>query len=198
MPRAAAPARRTSSSERLLAAASQELLAHGGDLEMQGVAGRAGVSVGLAYHHFGSKGGLIAAVLSDFYDRLDAAAMARRIEGPWAERERERIRLSVEFHLKEALSTVLLGRVHRAPEVVAVEADRFRRQVEMGARNMADGQAQGAISADRDPALLAAMVLGGVRHGITQALGQDRHPDPDALTEQVWRFVAGAVGLTAG
>ena len=119
---------------------------------MQGVADRAGVSVGLAYHHFGSKGGLIAAILSDFYDRLDEVAMARRIEGPWAERERERIRLSVEFHLKEALSTVLLGRVHRAPEVVAVEADRFRRQVEMGARNMADGQAQGAIPADRDPA----------------------------------------------
>ena len=29
------------------------------------------VSVGLAYHHFGSKGGLIAAVVDDFYERLD-------------------------------------------------------------------------------------------------------------------------------
>lgn len=164
---------------------------------MQGVARRARVSVGLAYHHFGSKGGLIAAVLADFYDRLEEAAMARRIGGPWAERERERIRLVVEFHLQEALSTVLLGRVHRAPEVVAVEQDRFGRQVEMGARYMAEGQAQAAIPGDRDPALLAAMVLGGVRHGITQALGREEHPDPDALTEQVWRFVAGAAGLTA-
>ena len=99
---------------------------------MQAVARRAGLSTGLAYHHFGSKGGLVAAVLEDFYDRLDDHAMGRRLEGAWHERERERVRLATAFYLKDPLSRVLLGRLHRAPEVVAVEEDRFRRQVEMG------------------------------------------------------------------
>lgn len=162
---------------------------------MQHVARRAGVSIGLAYHHFGSKGGLIAAVLEDLYDRLDDVVMDRRFEGTWPERERERIRLAVDFYLKDRLSSILLGRVHRAPEVVAVEEERFRRQIATGARNMAVGQAEGEIPADRDPALLAAMVLGGIRHGITLALGQERRPDPASLAEEIWRFVAGAVGL---
>ncbi len=161
---------------------------------MQAVARRAGVSVGLAYHHFGSKGGLVAAVLEDFYDRLDDVAMGRRLPGRWHEREHERVRLAAAFYLKDPLSTTLLGRLHRAPEVVAVEEERFRRQVAMGARNMAGGQAEGAIPPDRDPELLAAMVLGGIRHGIALALGREARPDPEAVAEEIWRFVAGAVG----
>nr|QQZ51483.1 TetR family transcriptional regulator [Phenylobacterium glaciei] len=50
-------------SERLIRAAQEELIASHGLLEMQAVAKRAKVSVGLAYHHFGSKAGLIAAVV---------------------------------------------------------------------------------------------------------------------------------------
>ena len=49
--------------ERLLSAAQEELIEGQGHLEMQAVARRAQVSVGLAYHHFGSKAGLIAAVV---------------------------------------------------------------------------------------------------------------------------------------
>ncbi|WP_050625577.1 TetR/AcrR family transcriptional regulator [Bradyrhizobium viridifuturi] len=62
--------------DRLLAAAQQELIEGHGHLEMQAVAKRARVSVGLAYHHFGSKAGLIAAVVEDFYQRLDEARSA--------------------------------------------------------------------------------------------------------------------------
>jgi AcrR family transcriptional regulator len=58
--------------ERLVRAAQEELIWSHGHLEMQAVAKRALVSVGLAYHHFGSKAGLIAAVVEAFYSRLDA------------------------------------------------------------------------------------------------------------------------------
>ncbi|CAN5850370.1 hypothetical protein BH11PSE1_BH11PSE1_02880 [soil metagenome] len=57
-------------SERLIRAAQEELIASHGLLEMQAVAKRAKVSVGLAYHHFGSKAGLIATVVEGFYNRL--------------------------------------------------------------------------------------------------------------------------------
>jgi AcrR family transcriptional regulator len=64
--------------ERLLCAAQEELTQGQGHLEMQAVARRARVSVGLAHHHFGSKAGLIAAVVEEFYSRLDTAAFQRR------------------------------------------------------------------------------------------------------------------------
>ena len=41
--------------DRLIRAAEAELIATHGHLEMQAVAKRAKLSVGLAYHHFGSK-----------------------------------------------------------------------------------------------------------------------------------------------
>lgn len=58
----------------LIDAAQRELILGQGQLEMLAVARRAGVSAGLAYHHFGSKAGLIAAVVEAFYDQLEAAA----------------------------------------------------------------------------------------------------------------------------
>src|SRR5690554_5193406 len=62
---------------RLLAAAQTELIEGQGQLEMVAVARRAKVSAGLAYHYFGSKAGLIAAVVEAFYDRYDAAVIDR-------------------------------------------------------------------------------------------------------------------------
>ena len=53
----------TGTREKLISAAQEELIHGQGLLEMQAVAKRAKVSVGLAYHHFGSKAGLIAQAL---------------------------------------------------------------------------------------------------------------------------------------
>src|SRR5271156_6664091 len=86
--------------ERLIRAAQEELIQGGGLLEMQAVAKRAQVSIGLAYHHFGSKAGLIAAVVEEFYSRLDEAAFsgARLPSESWASREKARIAAYVTFH----------------------------------------------------------------------------------------------------
>jgi AcrR family transcriptional regulator len=72
----------------LVCAAQEELIQGQGHLEMQAVARRVQVSVGLAYHHFGSKAGLIADVVEEFYSRLDAAAFsgAKLLSKTWAER----------------------------------------------------------------------------------------------------------------
>ena len=64
-------ATRIGTPERLIRSAQDELIQTHGLLEMQAVAKRAKVSVGLAYHHFGSKAGLIAAVVEAFYNRLE-------------------------------------------------------------------------------------------------------------------------------
>ena len=82
------------------------------------VAQRAGVSVGLLYRYFGSKAGLVAAVVDDFYDRLLAeVAAADDRELDWATRERRRTENSVAFHYREPLAPIILTLLTREPEV---------------------------------------------------------------------------------
>lgn len=184
---------------RILDAAAAELVAGNGSLEMLAVARRADVSVGLAYHHFGSKGGLLAAVAEDFYARLDEAAGNAVIGdvADWAAREHERVRLAVSFHYREPLAPLMLGRLSAEPEVAAIEKAHFERQVRRGARNIAQGQERGAIPTRHDPSLLVAMVLGGVRAGVMTALARKPRPDAAVLTREIWSFVESATHLQA-
>ena len=77
----------------LIEAAAASLVDGNGAFEIQDVARRAQVSVGLAYHRFGSKAGLIAAVVDHFYDELERAIdLGDLLEGEWAAREHERRR----------------------------------------------------------------------------------------------------------
>src|SRR5438093_13600736 len=97
--------------ERLVRAAQAELIQCHGHLEMQAVAKRARVSVGLAYHHFGSKAGLIAAVVEAFYSRIDAEVFndACRPSESWADRERRRIDAYLAFHPDHPLAPLCIA-----------------------------------------------------------------------------------------
>ncbi|WP_119422423.1 TetR/AcrR family transcriptional regulator [Desertibaculum subflavum] len=183
---------------RICAAAAAELVACNGSLEMLAVARRAGVSVGLAYHHFGSKGGLLAAVVDAFRDRYEAEVSKAPLDhiADWATREHERVRRLVAFHYAEPLAPLILGRLAAEPEVAAIEKAYFERQVRRGAWNIAEGQRAGIIPPSQDPGLLVAMVLGGVRAAIATALAQVPRPAPEVLTAQIWTFVASATQLT--
>lgn len=157
---------------RLLDAAAAELAGTGGSMEIAAVARRAGASVGLSYHYFGSKAGLLAAVVEDFYDRYDAAIIdANPLPGgAWAERERLRVGRLVDFMLAEPLAPLVLSRLSAEPEVAAVEARRLARHLSLGAGNIAGAQAKGQLPAGPDPRLRIGMIMGGLRQAIGQAL----------------------------
>jgi AcrR family transcriptional regulator len=185
--------------ERLVRAAQDELVQQGGLLEMQAVAARAKVSVGLAYHHFGSKAGLIAAVVQAFYDRLEDVAFnpARLSASDWAGREKARIAAYIGFHYDHPFAPLVIGALSRAPEVLDVEQGFMKRQLVAGACNMRAGQRSGVVAADLDPRLTIALVVGGIRQALVGALSRTERPDRDALTERIWVFVAGALRLPA-
>ena len=181
--------------QRLLQAAREELISGDGALEVAPLAERAGLSVGLLYRHFGSKAGLAAAVVEDFFDRHDAAVMDLNPApgADWATRERLRTELTVDFHYGDPLAPVLLWRLRREPEVAAVEAERITRHVRLAARNIELGQRDGELPADLDAGLLGAMVLGGIRQALAEALSRKRRPARDALVDELWRFIVAAV-----
>ena len=163
-------------------------------------AARAEVSVGLLYRYFGSKAGLVAAVVESFYDRFHAevADTDPAPDAGWASRERKRLELSVAFHYREPLAAVVLAREPREPEVAAVEVRRIERLVEDAARNVTAGQRRGELPPDLDPRTVGAMLIGGFRVAMGEALTRARRPDPERLVDELWRFVVNGVRFTDG
>jgi AcrR family transcriptional regulator len=182
---------------RLIQAAQEELILGRGQLEMQAVAKRAQLSVGLAYHHLGSKAGLIAAVVEGFYRQLDAAAFDgfSLPSASWAERERARIAAYIRFHYSHPFAPLVIGALSRSPEVRDVEAAFMGQQLASGARMIATAQADGILSEHLDPHLTIALMSGGIRQAVLVALQRRPRPDPEALTDSIWAFMASALRL---
>lgn len=182
----------------IVAAARASLLEGAGDLEMAEVARRAGVSEGLAYYHFGNKSGLLNAVVRDFYERLDEAVLAVSYDGvSWMERERARTHEFVRLMYEDPVARLVVDVVRADPAFAAEEAERRRRLNALGARNIAAAQKAGDIDKAQDPALLVAMILGGVTAGVSHALAVKPPLPLAAAQEEIWSFVERAAGIAA-
>lgn len=192
-----ASARGSETRDRILKAAAKVLIAGDGQCEIADVARAAGVSAGLSYHYFTSKAGLIAAVVEAFYDRMEAAVIEPNPKpgAAWGERERLRLERMVDFHYAEPLAPLILTRLSRSPDVAAVEAARIARHIDLAARNVELAQQKGEIPAELDAHLLGAMILGGLRQAIGQALGMQKRPARDKIADQLWSFIAGTAQL---
>jgi AcrR family transcriptional regulator len=194
MERANAVKRRRRSAEDaralLLEAARAEIVRGEGDFEIGDVAARAGVSVGLPYHYFGTKSGLIAAVMENFYDRLDAAIVTGiPEEASWSERERIRTSRFVDALLADPIAPYAFGTLAGLPEVAAVGARRLNDVIDAGARNLGQGQKHGAVRTDLEPGILSAALHGAIRQ-IVQCEFQQRTPvDRTHLHNAIWRLV---------
>lgn len=195
-----APRRRAASPEetkaRLIEAAGAALLANDGALEMADVAGRAGVSAGLAYHYFGSKAGLVSAVVEAFYDRYETVANERMDpRESWGRRERRRLGRVVDFLYAEPLAPVVLAMLGRTPEVAAVEIARQRAMIELAAHNIENGVRSGEIASEVDPMIAGAAIIGGIRQASALALEHKNRTTRETLADNLWTFIAGAVRL---
>lgn len=183
--------------ERLVQAAEEELIENDGHLEMLAVAKRAGCAVGSAYHHFGSKTGLVAAVVDAFYGPLEDIIMAGASSGQmtWADREKLRVRLIVDYYYDHKFAPLVVGRLGREPEVTDIERERHDRQLKEGHRNLRDAQRRGIISQDLDTKVAIGLLLGGIRQALVSALRDEKRPSRDELVEQIWLFTKGALGV---
>jgi AcrR family transcriptional regulator len=162
------------------------------------VAQRARVSVGLIYRHFGSKAGLVSAVVQAFYKRFEEEVITSNPApgAGWMERERARTVRAVAFHYEDPLAPVVLSSLHLEPAVAALEARQLDAHIEMSADNVAHGQRAGLVPKNIDPRFAGAMVLGGLRRVLVDALGREPRPPQQEVAAQLWRFVAAVLGLS--
>ena len=181
---------------RILAAAEEILRDGDGALEMGQVAEKAGVSVGLAYHYFGSKSGMLGAIIDAFYDRYNH--VVNQYIDPditWRVREKRRLMAAAEFLYNDPMAPVILGKMAHTNQVAAVEAARHEEMIEMAIRNIRSGIKRGDIGSHIDPTIAGAAITGAIRSGIMHAMGMRPRPDPAKLTHQIWGMIAGALDI---
>ncbi len=190
------PDRKVMRAAKILAAAEAILREGEGDLEMGQVAEKADVSVGLAYHYFGSKSGMLGAIIDAFYDRYNA--VVNQYIDPdinWGVREKDRLMAAVEFLYNDPMAPVILGKMAHTNQVAAVESARHEEMIEMATRNIGSGIKRGDIGQHIDPAIAGAAITGAMRGGIMHAMGMKPRPDPAILTHQIWGMIAGALDI---
>lgn len=182
--------------QQLLDAARDELVRGSGVMDLGGLTRRAGLSTGALYHHFGSKSGLLVVIYDEFYEGLlHAIADAHLdLETDWHVHELERTRRFVDYHVADPLAPILLNRAALDPQLAELEATYLQRISHNAAKNIRRGQKLSQLPIDIDPDSAGAFIIGGIRHGIAQQLQLSPLPDPELITQRLWRLIGAALG----
>jgi AcrR family transcriptional regulator len=183
--------------ERLLACARDTAIANDGHLEIAWVAEAAGVVPSLVNRYFGSRAGLVSALLHDFFDRLRVQVLDLDLEeqGTWAQHERIRLEKGVHFHYTDPVAVVVYTRLSREPEVALTENRHIDEIVKHAAANIRRGQKRGELPSSVDPELAGAAMFGAMQRVMVTALGRTPRPRPDRVVEVLWRQIAAAVEI---
>ncbi|MGE4425169.1 MAG: TetR/AcrR family transcriptional regulator [Solirubrobacteraceae bacterium] len=179
---------------RLLDAAARELADDGG-LELATVAARVGVAPSVPYRYFGSKDGLVAAVVDGFYDEYEAAVFnASDVPGgTWLEREQLRIDREIAFFYAHPLGRAVAGGLLHEAAATRADAERLRAHTVQAARNIRAGQRAGELDRGVDADLAAAAIMGAIRSTLAQALSRRRPPPARRVAELAHRLGAAAL-----
>lgn len=182
---------------RLLLAAREEAIAGGSRIEIAQVARRADVVPSVVHRYFGSKAGLVSALIEEFFDRLHAEVLDVDLddEGDWAQQEYLRLQRGVAFHFGDPLAPVLYAQLGREPEVVQTERERIATVVDEAAANIRRGQRRGELPRGLDPELAGAAMFGAMQQVMVVALARTPRPSQRKVVGLLWRQVAAAVGL---
>jgi AcrR family transcriptional regulator len=183
--------------QRLLDVARRLALSTKGGVELAKVAEAAGAVPSLVHRYFGSKSGLVSALVDDFFDRFHAEVLDAKLDdqGDWSEHERIRLERGVRFHYAEPFAAVVYGSLARDPEVARKEAARIAFVVERAARSIRRGQRRGELPIGIDPGLAGAAMFGAMRLVMVEALARSPKPPAERVVEVLWRQVAASVGI---
>jgi AcrR family transcriptional regulator len=181
--------------ERLLACARDIATANDGHVEIAWVAEAAGVVPSLVNRYFGSRAGLIGALLDDFFGRLRAEVLDLNLDdqGTWLQHERIRLEKGVHFHYTDPAAVVIYTRLSREPEVALTESRHIDKVIKHAAANIRRGQKRGELPSSIDPELAGAAMFGAMQRVMVTALGRTPRPRPERIVEVLWRQIAAAV-----
>lgn len=183
--------------ERLLARARDIAIANDGHIEIAWVAEAAGVVPSLVNRYFGSRAGLVSALLDDFFERLRVEVLGLNLDdlGTWLHHERIRLEKGVHFHYTDPAAVVIYTRLSREPQVALTENRHIDKIVKHAAANIRRGQKRGELPSSVDPELAGAAMFGAMQRVMVTALSRTPRPRPDRIVDVLWRQIAAAVDI---
>lgn len=148
---------------RILKAATTVFIRNEGRVDLYEIAEEAGVSMGLLYRYYPSKGTLQAAVVDAYYDRLDQAIWQPIDDCErFCDQEAKRIMLYIAFQNADPIGQIVLGYDGWMPEAQEVVLDRSQRFIALVEAALSHGQENGTVDPDLDVTLTAPMLLKAV------------------------------------
>lgn len=185
--------------QRLLDAARLVAVNSQGAIEIAAVAAEAGVVQSLINKYFGSKTGLVCALIDQFYEEFCTEVfddkVAVDLKQVWSVRERRRLEAGIRFHYAEPLAIVMYGSLALEPEAAQRHAEHTRAMISRGARSIRNGQKRGELPLGVDPGIASAAMFGAMRQVIVEALSRKSRPSQRSLVNTLWRHVSTAVQL---
>lgn len=156
---------------RILRAATTVFVRNEGRIELEDIATEAGVSMGLLYRYFPSKGTLQAAVVEAYFDRLDQAIWQPINDyESYRQKECRRIMLYIAFQTADPVGRIVLTYVGWLPEAQEVVLDRTQRFTALVETSLMRGQDTGGVDELLDVALAAPMLLSAINTSIAMGI----------------------------
>lgn len=182
---------------RLLEAARSVALKFDGQIEIARIAEEAGVVASVVHRYFGSKNGLVTAIVDDYYDRLEKQILTLDLHKSrdWMESEKLRLKMGIDFMYEEPFARVIHGQFARAPEVASRERERIAAVITRTAKGIKRAQSLGTLPHHVDADLAGAAMFGALVQVISHALSRKRKPSKEAVFEVMWRQVAASVDM---
>lgn len=159
---------------RILKAATDVFVRNEGRIELEEIAKEAGVSMGLLYRYFPSKGKIQAAVVEAYYDRLDQAIWQPIDQfETYRQQESKRIMLYIAFQSADPVARIVLSYVGWLPEAQEVVTERSQRFVALVETSLSRGQDLGEVDDILDVALEAPMIVSAINTAIAMGVKDD-------------------------
>lgn len=188
-------AKKAARRDAILDAAERLVIANGIHFEISQLAKEAGISNGLAYHYFGSKDGVLEAMIDRFYARYsEVIDKPADPEISWQVREHARLLETVAFLYSDPFAPIAFGALGHK-HAIAKEFEVQQQMIGNAARNVRSGQRRGHIPADIDSDLAGAAIIGAVRAVMMTAMRASPRPSPEKVADQLWHLIEGTVGI---
>lgn len=171
---------------RILDAAAQLIVQNGLDSPMSAIAATAGVATGSLYNYFKSKNEMIAAVYARLADEI-ADAIVMEIDRSLSHRDRllRYVNAYIDFFWADPARAILFEYLSNVPLIPPAQLGAvFDRVTQYGQTLIGEAKADGALK-DMDPALMGAMIGGGIRNCLKW-----RRIEPRQLSESERRQIA--------
>ncbi|NWC92985.1 MULTISPECIES: TetR/AcrR family transcriptional regulator [unclassified Pseudomonas] len=185
--------KRGTASERVIVAATRLLIENQGYLEINELAQAASCSTGAIYHNFGSKTGVLTAVIDRYNSSLGKIILPATVatnRDTWLASVKASTYATVAFMWGEPMTPVIVREAINDTGAAAETERWLGLHLEALTAFLSEAKNSGYLPPACDTEALAAGVAGGMRQIMRVFVSRAEPPEMDHVAREMWEFVA--------